>query len=70
MVERLGKPNSDAANGLPLSGDMTAQAWAAGDVLYLVTFEGGRAANLQAYQGAIGPEGASGLPCEAFRSAG
>ena len=41
--------------------------WDQGNDIFLATFTAGKVTNLQAYSGAVGPAGATDLPCPAFR---
>jgi hypothetical protein len=66
----MGAPNGHAAGDLSSllgPGESTAEWDTDGDIL-LATFDAhGQATNLQAYAGAIGPQGASNISCAAFR---
>ena len=55
-------------DGVALPAKLDALEWRVGHDVLLATFADGKAFNLQAYDGSIGPKGATDLSCKAFRA--
>lgn len=73
VTAKMGKPAKtfgpgSGVDGITLPSGFTALEWRIGRDILLATFVHGRAFNLQAYAGSIGPRGARGIGCRAFRS--
>jgi len=66
VLAAMGAPSGSKAVAFTAGQD--AIEWDYGNDIFLATFTGGNASNLQAYAGSVGPSGATDIPCAAFRS--
>jgi hypothetical protein len=67
VLTAMGQSNGHKADAYKLPGYDSVE-WDSGNTILLATFKNGVATNLQAYEGAVGPQGATGLGCPAFRN--
>jgi hypothetical protein len=72
VLAKMGAPNGRKVPDSVTSAIPGAEAseWNVEDTILLATFEGGKATNLQAYDGAVGPQGSSKISCPSFRNRG
>jgi putative hemolysin len=72
VTSKLGAPHghraASALAGFQLPSGTTYSEWDIGQDILLATFTNGTVTNLQAYDNAVGPNGATDLGCAAFRS--
>jgi hypothetical protein len=70
VLAQMGPPHGNkAASALQsLGGGFDYAEWDVAQDIFLATFTNGRATNLQAYAGVVGPTGASDISCPAFRN--
>lgn len=66
VLAQMGVPNGNKVN---MVGFDYAE-WDVGNDILVATFTNGLATNLQAYSGAVGPDGATDISCQAFRNNG
>jgi hypothetical protein len=62
----MGAPSGHRADAYKLQGYDSAE-WDVGATILLATFTDGKASNLQAYDGQVGPQGSSSIGCASFR---
>lgn len=67
VVAAMGQPNGHKADAYRVQGIDSAE-WDVSSTILLASFENGQATNLQAYAGAVGPQGSTEIHCAAFRN--
>lgn len=66
VMAAMGPAHGNKAGNMSIPGYTSAE-WDTGNDILLASFQNGKAVNLQAYAGAVGPNGATDISCPAFR---